>query len=166
MDKREEGSEFTGLSREEIVARFDEFIKTKEVPELIPLVDELESAYNELLEERKEAEKQKFLDEGGSEFDFVYHRDHADGKFAELHNLFKNRKEKFFEEKKTREHDNLASKQQVVTDLKNLIEKGDSVGKAFQQFRELRDRWKKIGDVPKKNEEQLESDYRHQRERF
>ncbi len=166
MEKREEGSEFTGLSREEIVARFDELSKTKEVPELMPLAEELESAYNELLNERKEDEKQKFLDEGGSEFDFVYHRDHTDGRFAELYNLFKDRKNKFFEEKKTHERDNLVAKQQVVTDLKTLIEKGDSVGKAFQQFRELRDRWKNIGEIPKKNEEQLESDYRHQRERF
>ncbi len=166
MEKREEGSEFNGLGREEIVARFDEFMKTKEVPELVHLVDDLESAYNELLEERKEAERQKFLDEGGSEFDFVYHRDHTDSRYAEIHNLFKDRKDKFFEEKKTHERDNLVAKQQVVTDLKTLIEKGDSVGKAFQQFRELRDRWKNVGDVPKRNEEQLESDYRHQRERF
>lgn len=166
MDKREEGSEFTGLSREEIVARFDEFMKTKEVPELLPLVDDLETAYNELLNERKEAEKQKYLDEGGSEFDFVYHRDPTDSRFAELHNLFRDRKDKFFEEKKSQEKDNLTAKQQVITDLKTLIEKGDSVGKAFQQFRELRDRWKNIGDVPKRAEEQLESDYRFQRERF
>src|SRR5688572_3677371 len=118
MEKREEGSEFTGLSREDIVSRFDEFMKDKEVPELIPLVDELESAYNELLEERKEAEKQNVLDEGGSEFDFVYHRDNTDGRFAELYNLFKDRKDKFFEEKKSQESGNLAAKQQVITDLK------------------------------------------------
>lgn len=166
MEKREESSEFTGLSREEIVARFDENMKTKEVPELVSLVDDLESAYNELLNERKESEKQKFLDEGGSEFDFVYHRDPVDGRFAELHNLFKDRKDKFFEEKKSQEKENLVAKQQVITDLKTLIEKGDSVGKALQQFRELRDRWKNIGDVPKRAEEQLVSDYRFQRERF
>jgi len=166
MDKREEGSEYAGLSRDEIVSRLEEFMKTREVPELLPLMDDLEAAYNELLNERKEAEKQKFLDEGGSEFDFVYHRDHADGKFAELYNLFKDRKDKFFEEKKSHERGNLAVKQQVIADLKTLIEKGDSVGKAFQQFRELRDRWKSTGDVPKRNEDELQNNYRHQVDRF
>lgn len=166
MEKREEGSEYTGLGREDIVSRFDELLKEKDVQELMPLVDELEAAYEELNRERKEAERQKFLDEGGYESDFALHKDKTDGRFSQLYNIFKDRKDKFFEEKKSKERDNLYAKRQVIDDLKTLIEKGDSVGKAFQQFRELRDRWKKIGDVPKKEEEQLESDYRFQRERF
>lgn len=166
MEKREEGSEFTGLGREEIVVKFDELLKEKEVLELMALVDDLEAAYDERTQERKEAERQKFLDEGGYESDFALHKDKVDGKFSELYNIFKDRKDKFFEEKKSKERDNLLAKRHVIEDLKTLIEKGDSVGKAFQQFRELRDRWKNTGDVPKKEEEQLESDYRFQRERF
>ncbi len=166
MEKREEGSEYTGLGREELVLKFDELLKEKDVRELMPLVDEIEAAYEEINRERKEAERQKFLDEGGYESDFVLHKDKTDGRFSELYNIFKDRKDKFFEEKKSKERDNLYAKRQVIDDLKTLIEKGDSVGKAFQQFRELRDRWKKIGDVPKKEEDQLESDYRFQRERF
>jgi len=166
MEKREEGSEFTGLSREEIVARFDALLKEKEVQELIPLVDELEAAYEECNRERKEAGRQKFLDEGGYESDFVLQKDKIDGKFTELYNVFRDRKNKFFEEKKSKERDNLYAKRKVIDELKTLIEKGESVGKALQQFRELRDRWNSIGDVPPKEEEKLQSDYRYQRERF
>ncbi len=166
MERREETSEFTGFSREEIVSKFDELLKEKEANELFSVVDELESAYEERTRERKEEERQKFLDEGGYESDFVLHKDKTDGKFSELYNIFKDRKDKYFEEKKSKERDHLYAKRKVIDDLKALIEKGDSVGKAFQQFRELRDRWNKIGDVPKKEEEKLESDYRFQRERF
>lgn len=166
MEKRADASELTGMSREDIVAKFDELLKAKEVHELIPLIDELQAAYHERSEERKEAEKQKFLDEGGYPTDFLFQKDKTDSKFTELYNIFKDRRDKYLEEKKTREHDNLYAKQRVIDDLKALIEKGDSVGKAFQQFRQLRDRWNGIGDVPKKEEEKLESDYRYQRERF
>ncbi|HXH17628.1 MAG TPA: DUF349 domain-containing protein [Chitinophagales bacterium] len=166
MEKRVDASELTGLSREDIVAKFDELLKAKEIHELIPLIDELQAAYHERSEERREAEKQKFLDEGGYPTDFVFQKDKTDSKFTELYNIFKDRKEKFIEEKRARERDNLSAKRQVIDDLKALIEKGDSVGKAFQHFRQLRDRWNGIGDVPKKEEEKLESDYRYQRERF
>ncbi len=166
MDKHEESSEFTGLSRDEIVGAFEELLKSKDIQELLPVVEEIDSAYKARNDEREEEERQEFLDNGGYAADFVLQKDKTDSKFTELYNIFRDRKDKFREEQKAQTLDNLYAKRKVIDDLKALIEKGDSVGKAFQQFRELRDKWNATGDVQKKEEQQLESDYRFQRERF
>ncbi len=166
MEKRDEHSEFTGLSREDLVLKLEELLNDSEVQEIISAVDDIESAYQECNRERSEQELQTFLDEGGYASDFVLQKDKTDSRFTELYNIFRDRKDKFFEEKKTRERDNLYAKRQVIDELKALIEKGDSVGKAFHQFRELRDRWRTTGEVPKGQEEALQSDYRFQVERF
>ena len=166
MQKHEEGIDFSGMTRDELVQNLEELLQNREVQEIIPVVEELESAYRDRNHERKEEEMQEFLDEGGYADDFSLKKDKTDSKFSELFNLFQDRKDKFFQQQKEDEHKSLQEKKQIITDLKQLIESGDSIGKAFQKFRELRDRWRNTGNIPTKQKEQLESDYRFQMERF
>ncbi len=61
---------------------------------------------------------------------------------------------------------NLEQKYQVIEELKELVNKNESIGDTFQQFRELQNRWRSIGLVPQSDVKNLWETYHHYVEIF
>jgi hypothetical protein len=97
----------------------------------------------------------------------------ADNPFAEVEKGFKTLYNKYRKEKaeynkqleKERE-DNLAVKEQVIADLKNLIEKGEDVNATFPEFREIQNRWRAAGPVPAQSFRNINETYQLYVEQF
>ena len=97
----------------------------------------------------------------------------ADNPFAEVEKGFKDLYNKYRKEKaeynkqldKERE-DNLAVKEQVIADLKNLIEKGEDVNATFPEFREIQNRWRSVGPVPAQSFRNINETYQLYVEQF
>ena len=97
----------------------------------------------------------------------------ADNPFAEVEKGFKTLYNRYRKEKaeynrqldKERE-DNLAVKEQVIADLKNLIEKGEDVNATFPEFREIQNRWRAVGPVPAQNFRNINETYQLYVEQF
>ncbi len=89
-----------------------------------------------------------------------------DKKIKALLQGFNTRKEQYEARKEQDEHTNLKDKQQVLEDLKNLIKDGPTITQAYDAFNHLKERWKNIGPVPRKNYKQLQSEYSHQIDMF
>jgi len=157
---------FETLSRKEIVQKFTEVLSDHEVQGIISIINDIETAYEEKSAQRDQEAFKKFRDSGGYPADFVSPKDEVDSKFKEILNVFKDRLGKYKTQKKEKENRNLKDKEQIIEDLKNLIQEEDKVGKAFQQFTGLNNKWKSIGAVQAKKSRQLNSDYHFQIERF
>ncbi|GIV33904.1 MAG: hypothetical protein KatS3mg031_1439 [Chitinophagales bacterium] len=166
MEKKDDSLDLSTMSREQLVATLDTLLHESEVQEIMPVVEELESLYRDRTRELIEQERQSFIEDGGYAPYFEWQKDKTESRFTELINIYHSRKEKYLEKKKQEEEANLQTRRQIIEDLKMLIEKGESIGKAFQQFRELREKWKNTGDVAETAEEKLNSEYRYQVERF
>ena len=97
----------------------------------------------------------------------------SENPFAEIEKGFKNLYNRYRQEKadynrqleKERE-DNLAAKEQVIADLKNLIEKGEDVNATFPEFREIQNRWRAIGPVPAQSFRNVNETYQLYVEQF
>ena len=97
----------------------------------------------------------------------------SENPFAEIEKGFKNLYNRYRKEKadynrqleKERE-DNLAAKEQVIADLKNLIEKGEDVNATFPEFREIQNRWRAIGPVPAQSFRNVNETYQLYVEQF
>ena len=61
---------------------------------------------------------------------------------------------------------NLVKKQQVIEDLKQLIESQDEMKDAFPKFREIQNRWREIGPVPAQNFRDINDTYQLHVEKF
>ncbi len=56
--------------------------------------------------------------------------------------------------------ENLKIKLQIIEELKVLIDKEETGGRTFQEFSNLQDRWKKTGDIPYKESDNVYRTYR------
>ena len=86
--------------------------------------------------------------------------------FKELYNRYKKERAEYNrEQEKEREH-NLALKQEVIEDLKALLEKQEDVNATFPAFREIQNRWRAIGPVPVQNYRNVNDTYQLYVEQF
>ena len=83
-------------------------------------------------------------------------------KFTEFDNKIKS----FLSAKNEQESKNLVAKKEILTELENLIQNEEHIGKAFASVKELQAKWKTIGFVPQKNAIEIQNSYSKLNEAF
>ena len=86
--------------------------------------------------------------------------------FKILYADFKARKKAAQKDMEKVKEENFVIKQQIVEELKVLLEKTEDVTHTFPAFRELQNRWKSVGAVPQAKAKELLETYQHYVEKF
>ena len=86
--------------------------------------------------------------------------------FKSLYNRFRKERAEFNRQLDAERADNLAKKQSVVEELKNLVEKQEDASASFPEFRALQARWREIGPVPMTDFRNLNDTYQFYVEKF
>ena len=86
--------------------------------------------------------------------------------FKSLYLTYKKERAEYNREQEKEREENLAAKQQVIEDLKALVDTQEDVSSSFPAFREIQNRWRKIGPVPAQNFRNLNDTYQFLVEKF
>ena len=86
--------------------------------------------------------------------------------FKELYNKYKAEKAEYNKQLDQEREGNLAAKEAVIAELKNLIEKQEDVNATFPAFREIQNKWRAIGPVPAQNYRNINETYQLYVEQF
>ena len=86
--------------------------------------------------------------------------------FKDLYNRYRKEKAEFNKQLEKEREANLAAKEQVIADLKALIEKQEDVNATFPEFREIQNRWRAIGPVPAQSFRNINETYQLYVEQF
>lgn len=154
-------------TREAIVERLDQ-LAHEEAERLLNLrneIEKLENSFQALVEQQQAEERKAFrkeLEEGKIDNPtavYEYQRDELDHRFTELLNLIGDKVEKLREEQKAKRQAIRQEKQDILGELKKLIEEEDRIGKAFQRFEEIRARWRELGEASSGDHGELQREY-------
>ena len=86
--------------------------------------------------------------------------------FKELYNKYKAEKAEYNKLLEQERENNLAAKEAVIAELKNLIEKQEDVNATFPAFREIQNKWRAIGPVPAQSYRNINETYQLYVEQF
>jgi len=86
--------------------------------------------------------------------------------FKDLYNRYRKEKAEFNKQLEKEREANLVAKEQVIADLKALIEKQEDVNATFPEFREIQNRWRTIGPVPAQSFRNINETYQLYVEQF
>jgi hypothetical protein len=86
--------------------------------------------------------------------------------FKELYNKYKAEKAEYNKQLEQERENNLAAKEAVIAELKNLIEKQEDVNATFPAFREIQNKWRAIGPVPAQSYRNINETYQLYVEQF
>lgn len=157
---------FAGKGKEELVALFARMLEEQPVQSLRRDVEALKIAFYRLRRAEVEAVRRKFLAEGGKEEEFTPGVDGAEVQFKEQFKEYRRRRDEFIANLEAEKEANLKVKQQIIEELKELVNSDETLNHTFTKFRELQQRWKETGIVPQQYVKDLWETYNLHVENF
>ena len=162
----EESVELDGLNKLQLVEMLEETVKEGDVQSIKDKVSAIRLHFNRLNKEDLDNELEQFLQGGGEAESFQHVEDAVEQRFNEAMNLFKANRAKQNEDLEKQKVENLAAKQGILEELKQIIASDESLKKTYDDFRNLQDRWKEIGPVPPAENSNLWNTYHFLVEKF
>lgn len=178
LHEEETSTAYEGLDREQLVEKLEELVQDSNVNAIKSAVSAIKVSFLKLNKDFKHEEYQKMVEQNAiveTEADTdveitaeapVVKEDAIEERFKAAFNIYKQNKAKYNEEQEKVKLQNLEAKNQILEELKVLINSEETLKKTYDEFKVLQDRWKTIGMVPKGDINTLWQNYHFLVEKF
>ncbi len=162
----EDNADLDGLNKLQLVEMIEELVQEADVQKIKDKVAAIRLHFNKLNKEDMDNELSQFIQGGGVAESFQHVEDDIEQRFNAAFGIFKANRAKQNEDLEKQKVENLAKKQALLDELKEIIASDDSLKKTYDDFRALQDRWKEIGPVPPAENSNLWNNYHFLVEKF
>ena len=162
----EDSIELDGLNKLLLVEMLEQLVQNADVQSIKDKVAAIRLHFNKLNKEDMDNELDQFLQGGGEAESFQHVEDPIEQRFNAAFGIFKANRAKQNEDLEKQKVENLAKKQAILDELKEIIASDDTLKKTYDDFRALQDRWKEIGSVPAAENSNLWNNYHFLVEKF
>jgi hypothetical protein len=164
-DEEEEIKDFHSLSKKELIAELENLLKSKPVHEIKHDVEEIRSEFNAKFNEELEHKKEEFLAAGGNIIDFHYTTP-IKKTFNSLYFDYKEKRNAHYKNLKKDLHANLEKRQELIEELKGLLNAEENINTTYKHFKNIQDRWHTAGAIPRDKYNLIWNTYHHHVENF
>ena len=171
-EPQKDSANFNEMNLKDIVQYFQDMIERGDQQEMYKYADSVKAAFYKTLKKEKIATGMVFSSQEGKE-DLEEEESISVNPFAELERGFKELYNRYKVERTSYLHilegkkeENLAQKNQIIEELKELLEKQEDLQYTFPTFRELQNRWKAVGPIPQSYNKDLWDTYQFLVEKF
>ncbi len=154
------------LSKEDLVKLMSEKLDKPGKGNIRKEVEEIKQVFNEKVAAALEEKKKHFLNEGGNLEDFKPAEEPVEATMKELLYKYKGLKAEFTRQLEKTKQENLVKKQEVLEQLRILMEGQDTFELTFRKFKDLQKQWFSVGVVPHQNLKDLWDSYNYFVEKF
>lgn len=120
--------------------------------------DGIKASILSVLDDERSERLHDFIEQGGNEIDFHIVQP-AREKFNELYGKYKNARYQYRKELEERLERNLKIKSEILEQIKELPGKDSPVPELYKTFRELQEKWRETGAVPRTASQDLYNNY-------
>ena len=155
----------SAATREEIIARLQEMVSDISLAKRQEL-ESLKQAFYKLQRAAQEEQIAAFVEGGGTAEDFKPEPDPLDEQFRKLMNIIKEKKAAAQEALEIVRKENYKKKLALLDRFKALIEKANTEGASYNEFKAILQEWKEIKEVPADKANELWKAYQQYAEQF
>ena len=166
IEESETEYDFSTLNKLQLVEILEETVQDTDVVKIKDKVVSIKSNFLRICKEEKDQEMEQFILDGGDAESYEHVEDPLEIRFRAAFNIFRDNKNKFNESLEEQKVANLQQKKAILEELKQLISSEETLKKTYDEFRNLQDRWKEIGQVPATEITNLWSNYHFLIEKF
>ena len=131
-------------------------------------VNELRVAFEDYIleEERKHQVAQLEAQDRGEELEDNPEILALKEKFYAVYNVLKEKRKALIEERKAVEAENLKKKRSLINQFKEIVSNEENIGAAFTAHKEINEKWKNVGDIPRDKRHEVQQEYSRLLEEF
>ena len=157
--------EETALTRESIIARLQEMVGDINIAKR-PELESLKQSFYRLQRAAQEEQIAAFVAGGGTAEEFKPETDPLEEQYRKLMNIIKEKKAAAQEALEIVQKENYKKKLELLDRFKALIEKANTEGASYNEFKALLQEWKEIKEVPADKANELWKAYQQYAEQF
>ncbi|XLS30405.1 DUF349 domain-containing protein [Flavobacteriaceae bacterium M23B6Z8] len=157
--------DYHSMTMEQLSEELRKLLKNEKIQAIKTHVDQIKSEFDLKFQELLEQKKEDFLNDGGNEIDFSFHYP-PKIIFNELYRDYRDQRNKYYKDLESKLKTNLANRLDIIEELKGLINVEENINTTYKHFKELQDRWKHAGPIPRMEYNNIWRTYHHHVERF
>jgi hypothetical protein len=157
---------FSQLSKEELLQRMEVLSQESDVNSVKNRIQAAKDAFQTIVQHEKDAMLVAFLENGGVKEEFEPRPDPIEEKFFDLYKKYQKRRTDFVQSQEKIRQDNLKAKEEILLQMKNILQQEEDMSRAFNEFHNLQARWRSVGPVPPQKVNDLWMTYKLYSDRF
>lgn len=157
---------YASLSKQELVDSAEELVQHEDVNHIRKHIGFIKIAFRKLVKEENLAHYEKNLTAGEQEENQEAPLDPLSERFETAFNIYREKKAAFDNTQEKQKQENLAQKEAILEELRQLIESEEELKRTYDQFHALQEKWRQIGQVPQNAKSTLWNNYHFLVEKF
>jgi len=160
-----EEKDYHAMTMDQLTTEVSRLLKNHKIQTISKHVNEIKSEFNAKFSELLDEKKEEFIADGGNEIDFYYTND-TKKSFNSLYKEYKQTISGYYKEREQNLKQNLADRLQIIEDIKGLLSVEENMGTTYKHFKELQEKWRNAGPIPRDKYNNAWNTYHHHVERF
>jgi hypothetical protein len=160
-----EEKDYHAMSMQDLATELNRLLKHHKIQTISKQVNQIKAEFNAKFSQLIDEKKEEFVNEGGNEIDFYY----TDDNKKLFNQLYKDYKQSINAYYKEREHQlklNLENRLAIIEEIKGLLSVEENMGTTYKTFKELQEKWRNAGPIPRDKYNNAWNTYHHHVERF
>jgi len=157
--------DYSKMTTEELYEEANKLVKNEAVQEIKMHIDQIREAFYNLINADKKEKEEAFLAEGGNIIDFRY-ESYIKNQFNAVYNDYRKKREAYMKNVEEQQNKNYEISLELIEELKHLINKEEKMSDTYKEFKDIQEKWRNTGKVPKAVSNELWRTYHHHVEMF
>tara|TARA_R110002051_G_scaffold325740_1_gene430703 strand:- start:17903 stop:19957 length:2055 start_codon:yes stop_codon:yes gene_type:complete len=157
--------DYHALSMENLVGELQRLVKNEKVQAIKKHVDGIKHEFDLKFQEFIDQKKEEFIENGGLEIDFKYNSV-TKRQYNEVYSEYREKRNQYYKSLEKSLKDNLENRLQIIDDLKGLVTIEEDINTTYKSFKDLQERWRQAGPIPRNNYNDVWRTYHHHIEIF
>ena len=157
--------DYHSMPMENLVGELQRLVKNEKIQAIKRHVDAIKHEFDHKFQEFIENKKEEYLSKGGNEQDFKY-SSVTKRQFNEVFGEYREKRNQYYKNLEHSLKENLANRLAIIEELKSLVNVEEDINTTYRNFKELQERWRNAGPVPRSNYNDVWRTYHHHIEIF
>ena len=160
-----EKKDYHAMSKEALADELEKLLKKEKIQAIKEHVAEIRAEFNAKFDEEMEDKKEEFLADGGNIIDFHYSTP-LKKRFSSLYFDYKEQRNNYYKRLKKDLNENLQKRLELIEELKGLLDVEENINTTYNHFKEIQDKWRTAGPIPRDKYNNVWNTYHHHVENF
>src|SRR5690606_31277706 len=157
--------DYHGMPLENLVGELQRLVRNEKVQAIGKHVSAIKYEFDQKFQEFLEQKKEDFVSRGGNEIDFKYNS--VDKRqFNEVYADYREKRDQYYKQLEQNLKSNLQNRLEIIEDLKGLIDVEEDINTTYNNFKDLQQRWRNAGPIPRNHYNDVWRTYHHHMEIF
>ena len=160
-----EEKDYHAMTLDQLVTEFNRLLNHHKIQTISKHVNQIKAEFNSKFSTLLDEKKEEFVNEGRNEIDFFY-TDDTKKLFNQLYKEYRQSISSYYKEREQNLKQNLENRLGIIEEIKGLLNVEENINTTYKHFKELQEKWRSAGPIPRDKYNNAWNSYHHHVERF